>query len=237
MRDWSPVMGLPLWVWLFVVPTVFGLICLFAGHRIEPFLRPIWRFLDKVYVAGGVVAACFMIIVLGLIVAGMIGRWSSTPMPDTNAFAGYAMAAMSFFGLAYALTKGSHIRVSIGLNVNAFLNRWLDVFATLVAAMIATYFARYAYLFNVESELINDRTQHQDRIPMWLDAGLRALGSNPSDWAETLGKASTEMIYTPVWIPQIPMTVGAVILAIALWDTLYRTLVQGKSPISSEMVE
>ena len=28
-------------------------------------LRPIWRFLDEVYVAGGVIAACFMVTILG----------------------------------------------------------------------------------------------------------------------------------------------------------------------------
>ena len=42
MRDWQPFLGLPLWFWLFVIPTLFALICLFYPskakrlmHRIE----------------------------------------------------------------------------------------------------------------------------------------------------------------------------------------------------------
>ncbi|MFT5799256.1 MAG: TRAP-type C4-dicarboxylate transport system permease small subunit [Candidatus Azotimanducaceae bacterium] len=237
MRDWSPVMGLPLWVWLFVLPSLFGVICFIAGHRIEGILRPIWRFLDKVYVAGGVIAACCMITILGLIVAGMIARWASVALPGTTEFAGYAMAATAFFAMAHALTRGAHIRVSILLNMNRFLNRWLDAFAVFGAAVIATYFARYAVKTTFFSEMLNDRTQGQDQIPAWVDAGLRTIGSYPSEWSETWAKGSSELIYTPVWIPQLAMCIGTILLAIALWDTLYRMLVTGVNPIVSEAVE
>jgi hypothetical protein len=33
------------------------------------------------------------------------------------------------------------------------------------------------------------------------------------------------------------MSIGATLLAIALWDTLYRTIITGKNPIVSEAVE
>ena len=38
--------------------------------------------------------------------------------PGSTEYAGYAMAATSFFALAYTLTQGAHIRVSILLNLN-----------------------------------------------------------------------------------------------------------------------
>ena len=164
------------------------MICFIAGHRIEGILRPIWRLLDKVYVAGGVIAACCMITILGLIVAGMIARWASVALPGTTEFAGYAMAATSFFAMAHALTRGAHIRVSILLNMNRFLNRWLDAFAVFAAAVIATFFARYAVKTTFFSEMLNDRTQGQDQIPAWVDAGLRTIGSYPSEWGETWAK-------------------------------------------------
>lgn len=53
MRDWSPVLGLPLWVWLFVLPSGLALACLIAGPRMEPALRPAWKLLDKIYRAAG----------------------------------------------------------------------------------------------------------------------------------------------------------------------------------------
>jgi TRAP-type C4-dicarboxylate transport system permease small subunit len=230
MRDWSPVMGLPLWVWLFVLPSLIGVLCLIAGPRIEGVLRPLWRLLDGVYVASGVIAGFFMVMILTLIVIGMVARWSSIAVPGTTEFAGYAMAATSFFALCHALTRGAHIRVSIILNANDFLKRWLDVFAVFGAAIIATYFARYAIKTNFLSEMLNDRTQGQDQIPEWL-VSLFSL-----DFL-TAAQGSTTLVYTPVWVPQLAMSIGTVLLAIALWDTLYRMLVTGVNPIVSEAIE
>jgi len=230
MRDWSPIMGLPLWVWLFVLPSMFGVLCFIAGPRLAKPLRPIWRILDAVYFASGAIAACFMVTILGLIVLGMVARWTGVAVPGTTEFAGYAMAATSFFALCHALTRGAHIRVSIILNSTAFLKRWLDVFAVFGAAVIATYFSRYAVKTNFFSEMLNDRTQGQDQIPEWVVA-LFSL-----DFAG-VAAGSDKLVYTPVWIPQLAMSIGTILLAIALWDTLYRMLVTGQNPIVSEAVE
>jgi TRAP-type C4-dicarboxylate transport system permease small subunit len=230
MRDWSPVMGLPLWVWLFFFPSLIGVFCLVAGPKLERPLRPIWRVLDKVYFTSGVISAFFMVMILALIVAQMVARWTSVALPGTTEFAGYAMAATSFFALSYAMTRGAHIRVSIVLNAHPFLKRWLDVFAVFGAAVIATYFARYAIKTNQFSEMLNDRTQGQDQIPEWLVSLFQLDFSGAMEGGSTL-------VYTPVWIPQLAMSIGTVLLAIALWDTLYRMLVTGVNPIVSESVE
>lgn len=231
MRDWSPILGLPLWVWLFVLPSLAALVCLLLGPRLARLLRPVWRILDSVYFASGIVAACFMVTILGLIVTGMIARWASIAVPGTTEFAGYAMAATSFFALCHAMTRGAHIRVSIILNANDFLKRWLDVFAVFGAAVIATYFARYAIKANFFSEMLNDRTQGQDQIPEWVVSLFRL------DFANAFSDGGATLVYTPVWIPQLAMSIGTILLAICLWDTLYRMLVTGVNPIVSEAVE
>jgi TRAP-type C4-dicarboxylate transport system permease small subunit len=223
-------MGLPLWVWLFVLPSLIGVLCLIAGPRLERVLRPAWRVLDGIYFASGAIAGFFMISILALIVLGMVARWTSVAVPGTTEFAGYAMAATSFFALSHALTRGAHIRVSIILNANSFLRRWLDVFAVFGAAVIATYFARFAVKTNVFSEMLNDRTQGQDQIPEWVVSLFKL------DFAG-VAEGSEKLVYTPVWIPQLAMSVGTILLAIALWDTLYRMLVTGVNPIKSEAVE
>ena len=230
MRDWSPVMGLPLWVWLFVIPSLIAVACFIAGPRLERALRPVWRVMDGVYFASGVVAACFMVTILLLIVAQMVARWTGVALPGTTEFAGYAMAATSFFALCHAMMRGAHIRVSIILNANQFLKRWLDIFAVFGAAVIATYFARYAVKTNVFSEMLNDRTQGQDQIPEWL---VHLFQLDISGALE----GSAKLVYTPVWIPQLAMSIGTILLAIALWDTLMRLLVTGTNPIVSETVE
>ncbi|WP_179379365.1 TRAP transporter small permease [Jannaschia marina] len=237
MTDWAPFLGLPLWAWLFGLPSLIALACFAARARAARVLAPVWRVLDGVYFAAGCVAALFMVTILGLIVTQMLARWTGTSLPGTTEFAGYAMAATSFFALAHALMRGAHIRVSIVLNANDRLRRWLDPLAVFGAAVIATYFARYAIKANGFSALLNDRTQGQDRIPEWLVSLLSLPSKAPRTWGETMAAAGDGLTYTPLWVPQLAMSIGSVLLAIALWDTLTRLAVTGANPIVTEAVE
>ena len=164
MRDWQPILGLPLWFWLFVAPSLFALFCLYNRDIARRIITPVWRILDPIYKISGVIAASFLAIILCLIVGQMISRWTGTVFPGGTEFAGYAMACTSFFALAYTLNHGAHIRVSIFLNMNDFLRYWLDAFAMLLSAITATYFARYAVKTNFFSEMLNDRTQGLDKF-------------------------------------------------------------------------
>ena len=237
MRDWQPFLGLPLWVWLFVFPTMIAVIAVTNRDLARRVLAPVWRVLDRIYFGAGVVAAVFMISILVLIVGQMIARWSGVTFPGSTEYAGYAMAATSFFALAHALTRGAHIRVSILLNMNSFTRYWLDVFALFVAAVTATYFARYAVKTNIFSRLLNDRTQGQDFVPDWFLTFFRMFANSPSKWGELWAKTGTEWVYTPVWLPQLSMSIGTILLAICLWDMLTRLLVERKSAIVGETVE
>ncbi|MEC7305445.1 MAG: TRAP transporter small permease subunit, partial [Pseudomonadota bacterium] len=205
--------------------------------RLVPLLRRIWRVLDAVYLASGVLAAVFMVMILLLIVAQMGARWAGITFEGSTEFAGYAMAATSFFALAHAFSRGAHIRVSILLNLNSFTRMWLDAGAMLVAAVIATYFARYAVKTNFLSEMLNDRTQGQDQIPEWVVSLLLMFGTAPGNWGAIWEKTGDAWIYTPVWVPQLPMSVGTILLAIALWDHLIRLLVTDETAIKGETVE
>ena len=236
MSDWSPFWGLPLWVWLFVMPSVLALSARIFRHQAQFLLRPIWLLLDKVYIASGLLAAGFMVTILLIILAQMAARWAGLTFEGSTEFAGYAMAATSFFALAHALTRGAHIRVSIFLNMNSFTRLWLDAAAMLVAAMIATYFARYAIKTNYMSEMLNDRTQGQDQVPEAFLSFLNLISSSPDKWALIWSNMDDGYVYTPVWLPQIPMSIGTVLLAIALWDNLIRLLVLSKTAITSEVL-
>ncbi|MCP4933709.1 MAG: TRAP transporter small permease [bacterium] len=237
MRDWQPFLGLPLWVWLFVFPTLLVAFCFVQRDTAGRLLHPVWRLLDRVYLGAGVIAAFFMLVILVLIIAQMIARWSSVSFPGSTEYAGYAMAATSFFALAYALTRGAHIRVSIFLNMNRFTLFWLDAFAMLIASITATYFARYAIKTNILSEMLNDRTQGQDYIPEWVVSFISMFGNWPSKWGDIWANTGSEWVYTPIWIPQLPMSIGTVLLAIALWDNLTRLIINQKTSIVGEGVE
>ena len=84
-----------------------------------PAARALRRALDALYLAGGVVAALFMIAILVLIVLQMLARWTGQVFPGATDYAGYCMAAASFFAFAYALNHGAHIRVSLMLTASS----------------------------------------------------------------------------------------------------------------------
>jgi len=235
--DWKPFFGLPLWMWLFVFPSLVAIACLFFRRVALTVLKPIWKILDVIYTASGVLAACCMVGILLIIVVQMVFRWLGWQFPGSTDFAGYAMAATSFFALAYALNHGAHIRVSILLNANDFTRMWLNVFAFFTAAITATYFARFAIKTNLMSEMINDRTQGIDQVPERLLAVVKMFSSSPSEWKALWDAAGSEWVYTPMWLPQIPMSIGTVLLAVALWDNLYRLLITFENPIRMEKVD
>ena len=86
----------------------------------------------------------------------MLARWTGEVFPGAPDYAGYSMAAASFFAFAYALNQGSHIRVSILLNA---LGRHGGGGArsgvSASARCLATYFAWYA----VRRDLLVVQTQ------------------------------------------------------------------------------
>jgi len=237
MRDWQAFLGLPLWVWLFVFPTVLALYCLWKGPSAARMLQPLWRVLDKIYAFAGAVAAVFMVAILLLIIGQMVARWSNVTFPGSTEYAGYAMAATSFFALAYTLTQGAHIRVSIFLNLNAFTKFWLDALAMWIAAVTATYFARYAIKTNIMSEMLNDRTQGQDFTPEWLITFFSMFATSPLKLGELWANSAEGWVYTPVWLPQLPMSIGTVLLAVAIWDYLTRLLCYRETQIHGEVLE
>ena len=230
-------MGLPLWVWLFVFPALLAGFCLIKRKTAKRMLSPIWRVLDRVYTFAGVISAGFLLVILLLMVAQMIARWTSIRFPGSSEYAGYAMAGASFFALAYALMKGSHIRVSIFLNMNRHTRFWLDALATMIAAIIATYFARYAIKANFVSAMLNDRTQEQDYTPEWLISFFSMFANAPSKWGQIWAETGSGWVYTPIWLPQLPMSAGTILLAVALWDALTRLLVNGETSIVGEAIE
>ena len=237
MTDWPTLLFLPLWAWLFVMPALLALVCGLAREPMGALLRPVWSVLDRIYLLGGILGACFMVLILLLIVAQMIARWSDIAFPGSTSFAGYAMAATSFFAFAYALNKGAHIRVSIFLNMNRHTRFWMDAFALLIAAITATYFARYAVKTNIFSKLLNDRTQGQDRVPEWVLSFFAMFKTPPWEWGALWAGTGDGWVFTPVWLPQLPMSIGTILLAIALWDNLTRLMVTHENVMKGEAVE
>ena len=162
------------------------------------------RFLDRLYTAGGVLAALFLVAILVLIVVQMLARWTGQVFSGAPDYAGYCMAAASFLAFAHALNRGAHIRVSLLLNVAGSYRYYLELWCFAVGSAAACYLAWYAVKATLWSHKFNDISQGQDA--------------------------------TPLWIPQLGMSIGAVLLAICFCDNLLRLIVLKKHAIVADVV-
>ena len=164
--------------------------------------------LDRLYLACGGLAALFMIAILVVIVIQMGSRWMGLSLPGLATYAGYFMAATSFFALGYAFSKGAHIRVTIILGGLGTYRRFGEMWCTAVSAIISAFLSYYAIKTTYMSYVLGEISQAQDA--------------------------------TPVWIPQIPMAIGSVVLTIALIDLFSQVLfsdVDQSFQLDSEVVE
>lgn len=135
------------------------------------------RFLDGLYFAGGMIGAGFLILILLIIVAQMVARWSGFVLPGSTAYAGYCMAAASFFSLAYALNHGAHIRVTLLLTKMGKYQRWGEIWCFAAATFLSGYFCWYAWQAVRISRLINDISQGQDATPLWIPQVAMGVGA------------------------------------------------------------
>lgn len=139
--------------------------------------RGLRRVLDTLYLACGLAAAVFLILMLIIIVLQMGARWTGMTFPGSTDYAGYAMAGASFLALAYALNAGAHIRVSLFLTRLGRYRRYGELWCFGIGAALACYFAWYAIKAVRLSYKLHDISQGQDATPLWLPQLAMAVGT------------------------------------------------------------
>lgn len=133
--------------------------------------------LDGLYTLAGVLAALCLIAILFLIVIQMLARWTGEVFPGAPDYAGYAMAAASFFAFANALNKGSHIRVSILLNALGARARWImEIWCFAIGTAVAWYVSYFTYRMLGFAIKFNDVSQGQDATPLWIPQSAMLIG-------------------------------------------------------------
>lgn len=135
------------------------------------------RLLDGLYLTGGMIGAGFLLLILCIIIAQMIARWTGHVLPGSTAYAGYCMAAASFFSLAYALNHGAHIRVTLLLSKLGKYRRMGEIWCFAIATFFAGYFAWFAWKAVQISIMINDISQGQDATPLWIPQIAMGIGT------------------------------------------------------------
>lgn len=173
------------------------------------------RWLDRIYLAGGWLAAIFIGLICLLVVAqvtlNLVDRVSTVltgtaiglTISSYSDFTGFFLAGASFLALAHTLREGGHIRVTLAIgNFSRPARRIMEVWCVMVALVIACYFTWYAALLVWESYSYHD--------------------------------LSTGMVAVPLWIPQSGMLFGLLILDLALLDDLVGILA-GRTPSYESM--
>ena len=136
------------------------------------------RLLDRLYAAGAVLAAVFLLLIATLTLAQVIGRMVGVLIPDAGDFAGYAMAAAGFLALAHTLKRNEHIRVTLILGrLQGRARRGLEIWALSAAVLLAALFAFYSVRLAVVSWQLKDISTGNDATPLWIPQLAMALGT------------------------------------------------------------
>ena len=136
------------------------------------------RFLDRTYDAAGYAAAFFMVGILLMVLASVVGRMMGFNLRGSDAYAGYCMAATSFLAAAHTLKRGEHIRVSLLLErFGGRLRRPLELWSHAVGSFFCVVLAFYSVRLVWQSRAFNDVSQGNDATPLWIPQVAMAVGA------------------------------------------------------------
>lgn len=135
------------------------------------------KFLDALYLGSGALAALFMIIIAGVILAKIAGRYLGFLVPSASEIAGFSVAASAFLALAPTLQHGAHIRVTLILEqLPQRVHRWVEVWCLAAAFGLSVYFTRWLINLVAGSIRFGDVSPGLLAIPLWIPQTGMALG-------------------------------------------------------------
>jgi TRAP-type C4-dicarboxylate transport system permease small subunit len=133
--------------------------------------------LDWLYRASGVLAGVFLVGIAAMTLAQVGGRTLGLATRSFDDFAGFAMAASFFLGLAWTMRCGEHIRVNLlvkGLKGGA--RRAAEIVCLGASLFICAYFAWYSIDMTWTSYQLGDVSQGLVGVPLWIPQLAMALG-------------------------------------------------------------
>ncbi|MBF6616259.1 TRAP transporter small permease [Pollutimonas thiosulfatoxidans] len=136
------------------------------------------RFLDKLYLVSGGLAAVFTVGVLIAVTMSIVTRQLGVHIGGLDAYAGYSMAAAGFLALAHTFKSSEHIRVSLVLAALPDKGRMrLDIFALLVGCLITATLCWFSIKLAMDSYTYNDVSTGNDATPLWIPQIAMAVGT------------------------------------------------------------
>jgi TRAP-type C4-dicarboxylate transport system permease small subunit len=141
-------------------------------------MSSIRKALNGLYLGCGAVAACFLIIIAVLVTISILSRMGGVYVPGLNEYAGYAMAASSFFALAHTFGHGGHIRVNLIIGrLKGLRRRAGEIWCLAIAAFLTSYLAYFLVTMTIVSYEFGDVSEGTDVTPLWIPQAALAIGS------------------------------------------------------------
>lgn len=134
------------------------------------------RVLDMLYQGAGYLSAFFMVCIAVSIVIQMLARTMKYTF-DATEVAGFCLAASTFFGLAYTLRSGGHVRITLAIDrLPASLKRRVEVLNCLIAGISVTFLAWHVIVLAFQSWQYNDISPGLLAVPFWIPQAGTAVG-------------------------------------------------------------
>ena len=143
---------------------------------------PVGRILDGIdWIAewGGWASVACILGILALIVGEVLARnVLNISLEFAWEFSSFLMGAAFMLGAAYSLRSGAQIRVMAVLdNLSPPARRWLDIVATLCAAMAIAYLTCALAQLTWLSFVRGSRSEKSSELPLWIAQAPLALGA------------------------------------------------------------
>ncbi len=134
--------------------------------------------LDKLYDIAAVLAAMFLVALLGMVLLTILSREFQWGLTGIDGYAGYFMAACGFLSLAHTFKKNEHIRVTLFLGMARGRGRfWIETWALGASSLLACLFAAFSLRLVMQSIEFNDVSTSMDATPLWIPQLSMAVGT------------------------------------------------------------
>ncbi|MCX2724014.1 TRAP transporter small permease [Roseibium salinum] len=128
-------------------------------------------------IAGGLAAIILVYIFLHIIMEIVLRSFFSSSTFVLDEFVGYAVAAMTFLSLGYALNSGSLIRVDLVVGrLSGRPRRWTELFCLASSIGIAGYCAWWVGRDALRNWTRGSVSESIAEVPLWLPVGAVWLG-------------------------------------------------------------
>lgn len=131
----------------------------------------------KLYLLSGWLSGACIVLITLLLLAQIIGRLLGYIVPSAQDFAGYALCASTFLGLAYTFREGGHIRVTLMIQRFSPLPRRIQEISVLSLSLILLGYFSYSCVSMVyESYAYGDVSYGYIPVPLWIPQLPLAIG-------------------------------------------------------------